>query len=82
MGEIDERLESGRRRIKPIAQLRKCLQRAGIVACLQPVLEASDSDAAAGLDLVPRMSDAGAEGETAPLRAGVKAEVIIVTRSR
>ena len=81
MGEIDEGLEGGRRPLEPVAELRKALQRAAPIVRVQPVLEAADRDTAAGFDVMPSIGEAGAEGETAPVRTGIQAEMIIVARS-
>src|SRR5690606_6035468 len=67
--------------INAVAQFPERLENASAVAAAQGVGKARNGDSTIGVDIVPGVGSARAEGDIAPLRAAIKAQVVVVTRS-
>ena len=81
IGEIGEGLEPGGSHAEAVGQFAKDLRRPRIVVAFQSIAEAGEAHAAVRRNIVPRISCAGTEGEIAPLRAAIEADMVVVART-
>ena len=82
IGKVGEGLEGDVACLHAIAEFAEDLRGAGAMAGGEAVGETGQGYLAAAVDIAPRISKAGAQGERTPLRAAVGAEMVVVAGGR